>query len=86
MLKNGDVKCISTHLTSFAILLSVTGKVSGSPEEEFALKLAGYIGCGISSICLIVTIIALPLLGYTHILVTSYHLIVANVQSLPTNR
>ena len=66
ILDNGTVKCISTHLTSFAILLSVTGNVSSSDGEALALELTTYIGCGISIICLSFTIVILILLRYVH--------------------
>lgn len=62
MLDNGDVMCIAKHLTSFAILLSTTGIVSTSENEEYALQSVSYIGCGISIVCLLLAIIVLVIL------------------------
>lgn len=50
---NGTVKCTSTHLTSFAILLSPTGDV----PEATALSIVSYVGCAISILSLIATIV-----------------------------
>ena len=52
--QNGTVKCNSTHLTSFAILVSPTGEV-----EELGLTVVSYVGCSISIISLLLTIILL---------------------------
>ncbi|XP_065895642.1 uncharacterized protein [Dysidea avara] len=46
------VLCNTTHLTSFAVLVS-----SGGSEGSLSLRIVSYIGCGISIVCLIVTII-----------------------------
>ena len=64
MLDNGDVMCITKHLTSFAILLSTTGTVTRSDPEKYALKYVSYIGCGISIVCLVLTLIVLAILRY----------------------
>ena len=50
-----SVVCISTHLTSFAVLVDVSG---ATPPSE-PLSILTYIGCGISIICLVLTIIFL---------------------------
>ncbi|XP_065910088.1 uncharacterized protein [Dysidea avara] len=52
---NGSfVNCSSDHLTSFAVLVNV-GDVPAA--ESTALSIVTYIGCGISIVCLIITII-----------------------------
>ena len=50
-----EVHCLSTHLTSFAVLMDV----SGSLPSSVALSVLSYIGCGISIVCLILTMIFL---------------------------
>ncbi|XP_065895640.1 adhesion G protein-coupled receptor L4-like [Dysidea avara] len=45
------VLCNTTHLTSFAVLVS-----AGGSEGSLSLRIVSYIGCGISIVCLIVTI------------------------------
>ena len=56
----GTVICISNHLTSFAVLVDVSGSVPPSR----ALSVLTYIGCGISIICLVLTIIFLISMRY----------------------
>ncbi|XP_065913056.1 uncharacterized protein [Dysidea avara] len=52
------VNCTSTHLTSFAVLVDVSGtRISGA--ESTALSVVTYIGCGISLFCLIIAIFLL---------------------------
>ncbi|XP_036355741.1 adhesion G-protein coupled receptor G2-like [Octopus sinensis] len=48
------VLCSCNHLTSFALLMNVYQK---SGETSHLLSMTSYIGCGISFICLILTII-----------------------------
>eukprot|EP00058_Branchiostoma_floridae_P027787 XP_002613278.1 hypothetical protein BRAFLDRAFT_68243 [Branchiostoma floridae] len=45
--------CVCNHLTSFAILVDVTGQ-----KHPFALSVITYIGCGISIVCLVFCICA----------------------------
>jgi len=70
------VQCKSSHLTSFAVLVGASGTdvcISNSIKfiiitlllQEEALSFISYIGCGISIVCLILTIGALVLLRYT---------------------
>ena len=49
-------KCRCNHLTSFAILLDVTGKGT-PPEAATALSIITYVGCAISLVCLLMTLI-----------------------------
>lgn len=54
--ENSVQKCRCSHLTNFAILLDVTGE--GTPKEAaLALSIVTYIGCAISLICLLITLI-----------------------------
>ena len=47
------VNCMTTHLTSFAVLVSV----SSLPNyDNFALNVVSYIGCGVSILFLLLTI------------------------------
>ena len=49
-------KCRCNHLTNFAILLDVSGK--GTPKEAaLALSIVTYIGCAISLLCLLITLV-----------------------------
>ena len=52
VLDNGDIKCTARHLTSFTVLVSVTGE-----EGNESLQIVSYVGCSISIIALIITII-----------------------------
>ena len=52
---SGTVTCISNHLTSFAVLVDV----SGQQPPSLPLSILTYIGCGISIICLVLTVIFL---------------------------
>ncbi|KAK3744485.1 hypothetical protein QZH41_012902, partial [Actinostola sp. cb2023] len=51
--------CRTNHLTNFAILMEIS-EYRISPEDEFALGIITYVGCSISLLCLLVTIITLP--------------------------
>lgn len=64
VLSNGTIKCSSTHLTSFTILVSVQGEDFNNGAERLALQIVSYIGCVISILCLILTIIFLLALRY----------------------
>lgn len=54
----GDaIRCTSVHLTSFAVLVSVS---SDSPvADDFALMVVSYVGCGVSIFFLLLTIVTL---------------------------
>ena len=91
MSQNGNlttIRCNSTHLTSFAVLVDVVGELEViqkcyflvtnhltvlflisilqviSVAEQTALQIVSYIGCTISIICLMVTVIFFLWLGY----------------------
>ncbi len=51
ILSDGRVKCVATHLTSFAILVSPTGNINSQ-----ALSVISYIGCSISIVALSLTL------------------------------
>ncbi|XP_065912162.1 latrophilin-like protein LAT-2 [Dysidea avara] len=52
------VTCNSTHLTSFAVLVDVSGASQKiSKEHKMALSLVSYVGCAISIICLIAAVL-----------------------------
>ena len=56
------VKCYSNHLTSFAVLVSVVEQddlANGTSVEEHFLSILSYIGCSISIVCLLATVICL---------------------------
>ena len=53
---NSIQKCRCNHLTNFAILLDVTGKGT-PPEAATALSIITYIGCAISLLFLLITLI-----------------------------
>ncbi|XP_065910329.1 adhesion G protein-coupled receptor L3-like isoform X3 [Dysidea avara] len=55
------VICNSTHLTSFSILVSSVDAAEDSPE----LRTISYVGCGVSIVCLLLTIGAIILLRKT---------------------
>ena len=64
IIDNFTVKCLSNHLTSFAVLVDVAGThssvMNGTIDPELlALSWVSYIGCGISALCLTATIIFL---------------------------
>ncbi|XP_065917797.1 latrophilin-like protein LAT-2 isoform X3 [Dysidea avara] len=50
---NTFVQCSTTHLTSFAVLVDVSGRNTGTE----ALSIASYIGCAISIACLTIAVI-----------------------------
>ncbi|XP_065916123.1 uncharacterized protein [Dysidea avara] len=51
------ITCNSTHLTSFAVLVDVSGGTSKqSKEEATALKIVSYIGCSVSIVCSVIAI------------------------------
>ncbi|XP_065914522.1 adhesion G-protein coupled receptor D1-like [Dysidea avara] len=52
-------KCQSSHLTSFAVLVETQGASTSSTGEEKALSIVSYIGCGISILSLLLTIVAM---------------------------
>ena len=62
-LGNNTVRCLSEHLTSFAVLVSFRNDSMSSPEK-IALSVISYIGCVISITCLLATIICLILFRY----------------------
>ncbi|KAG8200008.1 hypothetical protein JTE90_001240, partial [Oedothorax gibbosus] len=53
--------CMSTHLTSFSLLLDPTPYAGISEDHLFPLSLISYIGCGLSMLGLILTIITYSL-------------------------
>ena len=79
-----SVICASTHLTSFAVLVDVTGALGVntvmvvimsilmmlsylqkvSTDEQYALKIVSYVGCAVSIICLIITVVFFLLQRY----------------------
>ncbi|XP_054751114.2 adhesion G-protein coupled receptor G6-like [Lytechinus pictus] len=46
------IRCLCDHLTSFAVLLDVSGDI-----DIFVLDILSMIGCGISSLCLVILLI-----------------------------
>ncbi|XP_075052633.1 adhesion G-protein coupled receptor G2 isoform X2 [Mixophyes fleayi] len=52
-----ETVCTCNHLTSFAILMDVTPNDPVNPEDTLILTFITYIGCGLSSIFLSVTLI-----------------------------
>ena len=50
-----EVECFGRHLTSFATLMDV----SGTLPANVVLSVLTYIGCGISIVCLVLTMIFL---------------------------
>ncbi|XP_063811797.1 adhesion G-protein coupled receptor G2 isoform X2 [Pseudophryne corroboree] len=54
---NNETVCNCNHLTSFAILLDVTPNTPISPQDTLILTFITYIGCGLSSIFLSVTLV-----------------------------
>ncbi|XP_065912159.1 uncharacterized protein [Dysidea avara] len=63
---NTHIKCLSTHLTSFAVLVDTAGVQQDISETELkVLSLATYVGCSISVICLLFTIFILLLFWKT---------------------
>jgi hypothetical protein len=71
LLPSGDVQVLSTHLTSFTVLVSVNGEQFTSEAEERALNIITYIGCAISIMSLLLTITILLIFRYAH--VSCYH-------------
>jgi hypothetical protein len=70
------IKCLTDHLTSFAVLVDVTGYTSNIPEAR-ALSIVTYIGLTISVICLIATIIffiVLPIYQRKFVVLNFVHL------------
>ncbi len=57
-MNNNTVVCSSTHLTSFAVLVSRTG------TTDPLLSVVSYIGCVISILCLLATIFCLIAFRY----------------------
>ncbi|XP_065911131.1 latrophilin-like protein LAT-2 [Dysidea avara] len=58
--ENTTITCTSTHLTNFAALVGVSGATQDmSKPTRKALSVVSYIGCGISMVCLIASIILL---------------------------
>jgi hypothetical protein len=63
-LSNGSVVCTSQHLTSFGVLVDVHGITSTvDPVQQKVLSITTYIGCGVSLICLVLTILFYLSLG-----------------------
>ncbi|XP_065914251.1 adhesion G protein-coupled receptor L3-like [Dysidea avara] len=52
-------KCQSSHLTSFAVLVDTQGASTSSTGEAKVLSIVSYIGCGISILSLLLTIVAM---------------------------
>ena len=78
---------LSTHLTSFTVLLSVNGVDDFSKGEVKALSIVTYVGCAISIVCLILTIAVLLILRCDPIeslarLVCSLHELVRHLMTL----
>ena len=70
IINESTVRCLSQHLTSFAVLVDVEGTYSetnahdsnnSNAEEihEVALSAVSYVGCAISIICLLITVVFL---------------------------
>ena len=79
---DNDVECETTHLTSFAVLVDVQGTTTTSKSvssSKFlacalyylatfqALSFVSYIGCGISIISLLLTMLAIFYWRYVHV-------------------
>ncbi|XP_065915845.1 adhesion G protein-coupled receptor L4-like isoform X2 [Dysidea avara] len=62
------VICRATHLTSFSVLVSSADAAKDSPE----LHIVSYVGCGVSIICLLLTIGAILLFRKTALNATHY--------------
>uniref|UniRef100_A0A8C5X260 Adhesion G-protein coupled receptor G2 n=1 Tax=Malurus cyaneus samueli TaxID=2593467 RepID=A0A8C5X260_9PASS len=52
-----ETVCSCNHLTSFAVLMDVYGKLPLNPTQELVLTFISYIGCGLSAIFLSVTLV-----------------------------
>ena len=67
---NDLITCNSSHLTAFAVLVDLGGTLSGCHEsnEYKALNIVSYVGCGMSLVCLLLTIIYLLSLKWVSIL------------------
>ncbi|XP_064390034.1 adhesion G protein-coupled receptor L3-like [Halichondria panicea] len=68
--KTLTITCNATHLTSFAVLVDLSGTLDAgnndtgvSVTELLALQIVSYIGCAISLICLLATIIFFVVMG-----------------------
>ncbi|XP_065911567.1 cadherin EGF LAG seven-pass G-type receptor 1-like isoform X2 [Dysidea avara] len=73
------VTCITKHLTSFAVLVDSSGTINSIPQVEAkTLSIVSYIGCGISIICLLATIIIILLFRKT-IFKAKQHMIHVNL-------
>ena len=64
IINDTTVRCLSSHLTSFAVLVDVSGTHSEtanetSPVVNTALSIVSYFGCAVSIVCLVATIIFL---------------------------
>jgi hypothetical protein len=58
VIEKDSIVCKSTHLTSFAILVDVSGSTNQySPDHLLALSIATYVGCSISLVAVLITII-----------------------------
>ncbi|CAL1261925.1 unnamed protein product [Larinioides sclopetarius] len=53
--------CLSSHMTSFSLLLDPTPNEGISPDHLFTLSVISYIGCGLSMLGLVLTIITYSL-------------------------
>ncbi|XP_065903383.1 adhesion G protein-coupled receptor L3-like isoform X2 [Dysidea avara] len=58
---NSFVQCSTTHLTSFAVLVDVSGVSVMDNAGQKALSITSYIGCAISIVSLLFTIVVLVL-------------------------
>ncbi|NWU23388.1 AGRG2 protein, partial [Dyaphorophyia castanea] len=52
-----ETVCSCNHLTSFAVLMDLYGKIPLNPTQELVLTFISYIGCGLSAIFLSVTLV-----------------------------
>jgi hypothetical protein len=61
--REGRVLCQSEHLTSFVILVDYTGVIADKVEMDLLFTVLSIVGCGISILCLIASIIFFLSLG-----------------------
>lgn len=59
-LGDGRIRCVVSHFTSFAVLVSPGGVHGGVP-----LKVVSYIGCVVSIVCLTLAIIIMVVFRYS---------------------
>lgn len=78
IIDNSTVKCLSSHLTSFSVLVDIVADEimndnndtnateTDTGIEEQILSVVSYIGCSVSIFCLAITIIWLLSFGYVN--------------------